>query len=322
MQGFYMPKKAIFNKVTILLAALIIMLIAGILLLGQKHKPDNNQHLDATTPPFATTEQMLAKTTELNNSEIKDKTLYFDKQNNLAANSSINIWIYSKPIFLGTFSIEEQNGRLAIKGIEEALIKLKTIKGDHDLVIISNNQSIARLSISFNEHLELRPSSRNEPSQAVNQSSSEPNQPSQNSQTKQQAIAPASPLQNKTRKPAQSAQNNQTTPKQTPPKSKPHADYNLNDNIMVTYGGLICVVYDKANDKNISPPGGLTRAWMKIKSNGKYFENMTESQFRAKCDAWKQTVSKEYLDNVQGGSYDQPLQEYMCKALDLSCDRW
>lgn len=321
MQGFYMPKKAIFNKVTILLAALIIMLIADILLLGQKHKPDNNQHLDATTPPFATTEQMLAKTTELNNSEIKDKTLYFDKQNNLAANSSINIWIYSKPIFLGTFSIEEQNGRLAIKGIEEALIKLKSIKGDHDLVIISNNQSIARLSISFNEHLELRPSSRNEPSQAVNQSSSEPNQPSQNSQTKQQAIAPASPLQNKTRKPAQSAQNNQTTPKQTPPKSKPHADYNLNDNIMVEYRALVCVAYNTKKDLN-ETPNDLTRTWLTIKSSGKYFENMTELQFKTKCDAWKATLGPEYIDNTQGGGYDKPLEQYMCDAVNIKCDRW
>ena len=158
----------------ILVVSLVLLIAIGIvaafLILGTNDKKDlspkeeqktEKQILEEKEPPKSSpAENTKELTSKLEEAEVKEVTkdkIVFKEQEKLKKGDIVAVWIYSEPIFLGYFKVEEVDGETVIVGLEEKIAELDLETGDHNIAITTDEGTpIGYVGVTIEEKGELK----------------------------------------------------------------------------------------------------------------------------------------------------------------------
>lgn len=98
-------------------------------------------------------EELKEKVALLDIKESTNDKVTFNDNLNLESNSIIKVWIYSTPIYLGEFTIKEDNTGKYIDGLENIIKNANIENGTHNLLLIMDNEVLGYITIDINNTL-------------------------------------------------------------------------------------------------------------------------------------------------------------------------
>lgn len=160
-------KKFIVISLVLLIA---IGLIAVFLIVGGNDKEDltpkeepktEEQILEEKEPPESTpaenTEELTNKLEQAAVKEVTKDKIIFKEEQKMKKGDIVAIWIYSEPIFLGYFKVEEVDGETIIVGLEEKIAELELEAGKHNIAITTEEGTpIGYVGVTIEEKGELK----------------------------------------------------------------------------------------------------------------------------------------------------------------------
>lgn len=161
------------NKKIIISIVILLIAICGIvsfLILGkdskqnldQKEEPKTEEQiLSEKEPPKETpaenTKELITNLEEASVKEVTKDKIVFKEEQKLEKGDVVAVWIYSEPIFLGYFKVEEVNGETVIVGLEEKIAELDLEIGDHNIAITTDEGTpIGYVGVTIEEKGELK----------------------------------------------------------------------------------------------------------------------------------------------------------------------
>ena len=117
---------------------------------GQSSKP-----IPQPEAPVKDDKELIKNVEKIEEVVVTTNTIELPKESKVSVGEKIAVWIYSEPIFLGYFDVVVENGIKKIEGLEEALAKSEIKAGEHNIVLVSNEETIGYVPVSINENKEL-----------------------------------------------------------------------------------------------------------------------------------------------------------------------
>ena len=105
--------------------------------------------------PVKDNKELIKNVKKIEEVAVTTNTIELPKEIKVSVGEKIAVWIYSEPIFLGYFDVVVENGIKKIEGLEEALSKTEIKAGEHNIVLVSNKETIGYVPVSINENKEL-----------------------------------------------------------------------------------------------------------------------------------------------------------------------
>ena len=116
----------------------------------EQQKEDVNEDVVA---PVKDSEEIKQIFTLIENYELDNEELVFVSIKNVLDKQMIDVWIYSKPIYLGRFEVEVKDGKTKIVGLSDALKKYDIEMGNHHLVLqAETGDKIGYIEVKVNEN--------------------------------------------------------------------------------------------------------------------------------------------------------------------------
>lgn len=138
------------KKKTILIVLGVILVVAlvclGVVLIGKKN---SNKEVESLKETLNTSLEINAvvnedKSIELGTIDVKDDM------------DSVNIWVFSEPVYLGEFKLVKKDTKYYLEGVNEILKDKNLDMGTHRLLLMQNDKSLGYVTIEITEDKSLK----------------------------------------------------------------------------------------------------------------------------------------------------------------------
>lgn len=130
----------------IILGVVLLIIIIGVYIFIKNNEKRENKY------PAYNTEELYELYKPLEIKKLNKDEIIFSDKHNLNENEKIDVWVYSKPTYLGSYNIIIENKDKKIKGFNADLKKLSLEAGKHDMVFVSKkNGTIGYVEINIGD---------------------------------------------------------------------------------------------------------------------------------------------------------------------------
>ena len=164
------------NKIAVIICTILVFILLGVASyfiffnsddtkkesndgVKETEKIDDTQQndKDELVAPAEDTEDLVSSLDEVEVLNITEDAIEFEDDLKLEEGDKVEVWIYSKPKFLGYFEVVLKNGIKQINGLQEALKNIDIDDGEHNIAIVTEaGKSVGYIDVFIEKVLYLQ----------------------------------------------------------------------------------------------------------------------------------------------------------------------
>lgn len=133
------------NKIIIGVCLGLLIIIIGLVIGLTVKKNKNNEPVKNNTD----VKSMLSSASKLEVNINEDKKIELTNLDSLDTSKVVKLWAFSDPIYLGEFTLVNEDGKYYLEGIEEVLNSKYITSGKHQVLVLQDDKAIGYFNISL-----------------------------------------------------------------------------------------------------------------------------------------------------------------------------